>query len=414
MTARGPGAIDISMSVADGDNPGEKAESSAATATGRLVWLDDLRIMAGIGIVTLHAGLAYTGGSWWYVVDAAQAPALHPVFAVLRPLALGLFFLAAGYLVPGALARRGTRGFLKERLLRLGTPLPFGLLLVFPVLMYGYYLNVRGYAPIDFATYLWRIYFGIGGHRPSGWSGPAWPDHQLGHLWFLEALLVYSALYAAWRRFRPLPGEPAARPLPDAFNAIILVMAVGHLDFLVRMQYPIYVWRPVLGVLQVHPADVPREAACFFLGAMAATRGWVAALPSSLGPRALAAGLAAVALFLALEWAGVPVFIAGGKTLHAWLYALGETAVLALLALGLVILLRDHAGAAGAWRRRLAANSYGVYLLHLPIVVALHYALGAAALGATAKWLVTAAMALPLSLLASLALRSLPAVRRVV
>lgn len=413
MTARGSGAIDISVS-ADGGDCGRKADRDTGTAIGRLAWLDDLRVLAGIGIVVLHAGLAYTGGSWWYVVDSAQAPGLHPIFAVLRPLSLGLFFFAAGYLAPGSLGRRGPRRFLKERLIRLGIPLPFGLLLVFPVLMYAYYLNYRSYGPIDFATYLWRIYFGIGGQRPEGWTGPNWPDHQLGHLWFLEALLVYSALYALWRRVKPLPATPISRPLPDSFNAIIVVMAVGQLEFLVRTQYPIYVWRPVLGVLQVHLADVPREAGSFLLGAMAAQRGWVAALPSSLGRRALAAGLAAVALFLVLEWGGVSVFIAGGTSLHAWLFALAETAVLATLALGIVVLLRDHAGAAGPWRRRLAANNYGVYLLHLPIVVALHYALRDAPLEATAKWLATAAMALPLSLLASLALRRLPGAARVI
>jgi peptidoglycan/LPS O-acetylase OafA/YrhL len=383
-------------------------------AAARLAWIDDLRIIACVAIVLFHAGYAYSPPGWWYVVDPARAPGIHPILAVLRPLALGLFFLVAGYLTPGAIARHGAKGFLKERLVRLGIPLPIGLLLVFPVLMYAFYLNFRDHGPLGFAAYYWRIYLGIGGLRPQGWSGPIWPDTQFGHLWFLELLLVYSALYALWRRLKPLPPKPAERPLPHPFDAVILVVAVGHLDFLVRVHYPLYYWRPGLGVLQLHPADLPREAACYFLGALAVTRGWVRQLPASLGPRALLAGSLGVAAFLAAEWAGIPVFIRGGAGIHAWLFALGETAVLAALALGLVVWLRDRAGVPPAWRKLLAANSYGVFLLHLPLIVLLNYALLGLPLGAWAKWLIVAAIALPLSLGASLLIRRSTAVRRVV
>ena len=385
-------------------------------AAARLAWIDDLRIIGCVAIVLFHAAYAYSlPGSWWYVVDPAQAPAIHPILAVLRPFALGLFFLAAGYLAPGAIGRRGIKGFLEERLIRLGIPLPIGLLLVFPVILYAFYLNFRTHGPIDFITYYWRVYLGVGGLRPQGWSGPIWPDTQFGHLWFLELLLVYSGLYALWRRLKPLPPHPVERPLPHPFDAVILIVAVGHLDFLVRIHYPLYSWRPGLGVLQLHPADLPREAACFFLGALAATRGWVRQLPASLGPRALLAGSLAVAGFLAAEWAGIPVFIRGGTTgIHAWLFAIGETAVLAALALGLVVWLRDHTGTPPAWRRLLAANSYGVFLLHLPLIVLLNYALLGLALNGWAKWLVVSALGLPLSLGASLLIRRSALVRRVV
>jgi len=395
--------------------------SRTELGAGRLGWLDEIRILAGILIVFFHASLAYCGGSWWYVADASRAEALQPVFSILRPLALGLFFLAAGYLLPGALARHGPRGYLKERLIRLGTPLPIGLLLVFPILMHAYYVNLRELGPIDLGTYLWRIYFGIGGHRPEGWTGPSWPDHQLGHLWFLESLLVYGAVYVAaaalWQRLRRSPSKretaDGRSPLSDLLNVVIVIVGIGHLDFLVRMQEPLYHWRAILGVWQVHAADMPREALCFLIGTVAARRGWVEALPSRLAMPTLAAGLAAFLAVLLLELAGVPVFIAGGASLHAWLYAIGETAILALLAVGLVILLRDRRLLSSDLRQRLAANNYGVYLLHLPILVALQYALRDSELGALVKWLLVGAIGLLLSLAASEFLRRLPGFRRV-
>lgn len=396
--------------------------ASPAAGAGRLGWLDDIRVLAGLLIVFFHASLAYSGGNWWYVSDAFRAEALQPVFALLRPLALGLFFLAAGYLLPGALERHGPRRYLKERLIRLGIPLPIGLLLVFPILMYAYYVNFRGYGPIDFGLYLWRIYFGIGGHRPEAWTGPSWPDHQLGHLWFLESLLVYSAVYvggrALWRRWRRRsgkaePAEPAVRPLPDLLNVVIVIVGIGHLDFLARMHEPLYHWRAIIGVWQVHLADMPREALCFLIGAIAARRGWGQALPSRLGKPALGAGIVALLAFVIAELAGLPIFIAGGASLHAWLYAIGETALLGLLALGLVIALRDRQPHSSALRQRLAANNYGVYLLHLPIVVALQYALRGSDLPGLVKWLLVGFITLGLSLVASDLLRRLPGFNRV-
>jgi glucan biosynthesis protein C len=394
----------------------------AAAGAGRLGWLDDIRILAGLLIVFFHASLAYSGGNWWYISDASRAEALQPVFALLRPLALSLFFLAAGYLLPGALERHGPRRYLWERLTRLGIPLPIGLLLVFPILMYAYYVNFRGYGPIDVGTYLWRIYFGIGGHRPEAWTGPSWPDHQLGHLWFLESLLVYGAVYVGgwtlWRRWRRRSGEaesagPVARPLPDLLNIVIVIVGIGHLDFLARMHEPLYHWRAIIGVWQVHLADMPREALCFLIGTIAARRGWVQALPSRLGKAALGAGIVACLAFIIAELAGLPIFIAGGASLHAWLYAIGETAILGLLALGLVIALRDRRPLSNALRQRFAANNYGVYLLHLPIVVALQYAMRGSNLPGLVKWLLVGFIALGLSLAASDLLRRLPGFRRV-
>ncbi len=79
-----------------------------------------------------------------------------------------------------------------------------------------------------------------------------------------------------------------------------------------------------------------------------------------------------------------------------------------------MIWLRDHSEPVSAWRKLLAANSYGIYLVHLPILLALQYALGPAPFDAVAKWLLVFALTVPLATLASAALRRIPAVRRVI
>lgn len=392
--------------------------TSSTAKPKRLGWIDDIRILAVAIVLMLHATFAYTPaympGTWWYVIDAAQAPDLHALAALLRALVLNLFLFIAGYVAPGAIDRHGPGAFMKNRLIRLGIPLPIGLLLVFPVVMYAYYVNFRGYGPIDFGSYLWRIYFGIGEHRPPGWTGPAWPDHQFGHLWFLQALLVYSALYALWRNLVPPRRATEPRGLPGPILAILAILIVAQITFYIRIDEPLYYWRPGLGVLQLHPADIPSEAASFILGVLAGAHGWVDRVSVRLGRACLAVGLVASLAYLLAEWSGLGLFIAGGASLHAWLYANAEIALTALLGLGIVIWLRDKSGTVSPWRKLLAANSYGFYLLHLPIVLALHYAFRPAPLEAVAKWLLVVALTLPLALLASIALRSLPGVRRVI
>ncbi len=101
-------------------------------------------------------------------------------------------------------------------------------------------------------------------------------------------------------------------------------------------------------------------------------------------------------------------------TLHAWLYSIGETFILGLLALGLIVTLRDRRRLRPSRGREcLLANNYGVYLLHLPILVALQYGLRELDLSGFVKFLLAGAAGLLLSFLLSDRLRRLPGFRKV-
>jgi glucans biosynthesis protein C len=67
---------------------------------------------------------------------------------------------------------------------------------------YALLLSFRHYGPLPFLAYYSQVYFGAG-IRPRDRSGPAWPDMTLGHLWFIEHLLIFAICYALWRLIRP-------------------------------------------------------------------------------------------------------------------------------------------------------------------------------------------------------------------
>ncbi len=97
-------------------------------APSRNAGIDALRASLTLLVVFHHAAITYGAmGSWFYKeIQPSRAPSsliLTLFVAYNQAFFMGLFFLVAGSLTPGAIARHGATGFLRERLLRLGAPL---------------------------------------------------------------------------------------------------------------------------------------------------------------------------------------------------------------------------------------------------------------------------------------------------
>ena len=378
--------------------------------------MDNLRVALTVLIVLQHASFAYAPANWWYFTDSQQQPLLAAFFVVNRSFRMSLFFLIAGYFTPYVLDRKGARAYLKDRFRRFGVPILVFLIFVFPLLMYAYFVNFRHYTPIGFGNYYTHFYWGIEGQIPANWSGPDWPDRQIGHLWFIEMLLVYAVIYAGWRalKHRFKLTWPGPLRFPGLLVLLPLIAVVAGITFWVRLHYPVYSWGAYLGFLQLSLADVPRDVACFVLGVLAFRNDWLRRLPSAIGYRWLALGLVGAAIFIVCDLSGFSFFSPGGRGPRAVIYPIWETVTCFGFCLGLPVLFRDHFDFRNPFLDRLSAASYGVYVLHLPIVVLLQYAIASLTLTAGAKFLLVAAIAVPLSFLLVLLLRRLPAARRVI
>ena len=156
----------------------------STAASRRLSYLDNLRIVLTILVIAHHVGQAYgpTGG-YWPVQEAARAAILGPFFTVNRSFFMSLFFMISGYFMVSSYDRHGFDAFIRSRLIRFGIPV-----LVFAGLML-----------------LPRV---LSGHCPPRWD--QWFD--AGHLWFLEHVLIFSVVYALWRRLPKGKGEGRRRP----------------------------------------------------------------------------------------------------------------------------------------------------------------------------------------------------------
>ena len=379
----------------------------------RLFFIDNLRIPLIALVVAHHAGQAYgpTGG-WWYFSEPARAAVLGAFFTVNRSFFMSLFFMVSGYFLPMSSDRK-TKDFLKDRFTRLGIPLLFFFFVVIPVLMYVYHVNFRPYGPISFFSYYGRYYLGHG-PRPLGWVG-GWPDKNFGHLWFVEHLLIFAVCYRLWR-LMPFSGRETGqgegRP-PKSVEIIAFTVLLAAVTFVVRLSYPIDRWIGFLGFIQVAFADVPRDLAFFVIGVVAYRRNWFSAMPKRTGEAWLVVGIAAAALCYGRFAAGYGYFKGGGPSANAFVYDLWEAFLCCGLCIGLTVLFRERLNHQGRLAKDMAASAYGVYLIHVPVLVALQYALGPASLGPLTKFLLVVIVAIPAAFAISSALRRLPLARSV-
>ncbi|MFF1925940.1 acyltransferase family protein [Streptomyces sp. NPDC058221] len=384
----------------------------------RLDWLDSLRVALVVLVVAHHAAQAYGPADWWYVEGGPRSGALATFSALDGTFFMSLFFFISAYFVPTSYDRRGGWPFVRGRLLRLGVPVLVGALTLVPALMYSYYVHFRGYPDISVSRYFTDVYLGSG-EKPADWSGPSWPDLQFGHLWFIQNLLVYSLLYAvcrlaarlAHRRTTDRGVRPRRRAPGHAALAALVVVLTGA-TFLVRLRYPLDTWVPFLDLIQVEPARVPQYAAFFVLGILARRGDWLDRLPASVGRTWLTAGLIGAGLLFAVG-ADASFFGPGGANGASLLWSAFESLLCVALCTGLLILFREKARWSNRFTRSLAGDSFAVYVMHVPVVVALQFALAGHGLPALGAFSLVAAGGVLISFAAGGVLRRLPGFRRV-
>jgi glucan biosynthesis protein C len=345
--------------------------------TKRLYYLDNLRVALMAMVIAHHVGQAYgpTGG-WWPIQEATRAPVLGPFFAVNRSFGMSLFFMIAGYFTVMSCDARGPRAFLQSRVLRLGLPL-----LVYALSMIPIQLFVLT--------------------PPTTQSRSAWPI-DVGHMWFVEHLLIYSAAYALWCMIRPgraTSGQRQTTP-PGYLSILIFALALAAVSGVVRIRWPIDKWVDLLGFIRVQFADVPRDLSFFIIGAVAYRHDWLARFPARAGLAWLLVGLGAAGLWYAYDLALQRVWPIG-PTAMTIIYPIWESVLCCAMCIGLTVLFREILDRQGRLARVMAQSQYAAYIFHVPVVLLLQYLAINLALLPFAKFALVTLVAVPATFLFS-------------
>jgi hypothetical protein len=232
-----------------------------------------------------------------------------------------------------------------------------------------------------------------------------------GPMWFVEVLLVFSALYVLRRlgvQDRRTP-EPTAGRAPGGTAIVGFAVGLALVTYLWRIAVPMGVGLWGLPT----PAYLPQYAALFTVGLLAARRGWVDGLSRTAGRVGFAtAATAAVALLLVIVTTGEEAFLGRGSW-PSLLAAICESALAVGILIGLLVLFRrrvNHQGPAG---RFLSAHAYTVYVIHPLVLVGLGYALSGVQAPAVAKFALLALLGVPLCWGVARLVRALPGARKI-
>ncbi len=376
------------------------AAASTPSPVKRLFHLDNLRIFLTILVILHHTSIAYGAAGDWPVSDPAVDD-ISPIFltfftAVNQSYFMSAFFLLAGYFTPRSLERKGARAFLGDRLIRLGVPL-----LVYTTLI----RNLNGWL---LTTWMQGL--------PFRWAFGYTP----GHLWFLQALLLFAVVYAAYRLWADRdPGKPRFQYSGDRFppdRALLLsILVLTVLTFLVRAQFQIGEW--VFGFQLAH---FVHYIFAFYVGVLAYRGDWFDRLSREQAKRwgVLAAVLLPMFFVIgilggALEGdAGLAKFM-GGLTWQSFVYVLWESTMFLAIITYLLYLFRERFAQAGPRLREMAKNVYTVYIIHQTIVIALNILFLPAAIPTVIKFVLVSLLAIPSCFLLAGWIRRIPYAERV-
>jgi len=375
-------------------------EQTSAKPRTRLFYLDNLRIYLTILVIFHHAALAYGGSGGWGIKDPA-VDEISPIFLVFfnsvnATYFMSAFFLLAGYFTPRSLERKGSGQFLIDRLIRLGIP----------IVIYTTIL-------ININEYILDVYY-----RVIPYSIRI--EYDPGHLWFLQALLLFAIIYVIFRAATDRSATIKSIQLyqdtfpPDAI-LFLCIAVLTILTFTERLVFPI---GPIF--LNFQAGYFAHYTFCFYIGVLAYRGDWFGRLPKAQARRWGILSLVVIPLFFvmmvlggALESEENVAKFTGGLYWQSIALSLWMTFLLVGIIVFLLYFFRERLNQAGPMAKSMAANVYTVYIIHQTVLYALNILLLPINIPTIVKFFVAGLIAVPVCFLLSSLIRRIPYARRV-
>jgi len=358
----------------------------------RLAYLDATRAFALVLGVVFHASLSFLP-FWigWAVQDVSGHNLMGVFITVSHSFRMELFFLLAGFFSHMTIGRKGWANFLRSRLVRIALPFVIGWMLLRPLLVAVF---IAGGESMRGDYHVWSSL--VTGFRMTVRT-PA--EYLTGtHLWFLYYLLMITGLVAGGGYLLSLHRASAAwlRKVVDRTMAwwagsiwTIPVAALPGFGLLRLMSN----W----GVDTPDKALAPHWPVLLLYGGFFAI-GWLVDRQRKILPRLtrlswkrggltlLATAIVVVLIPLQMDPGNPRAAI--GREIYSAAYAVMMWS-LVLLTIGLF---RHWFSQPKAWVRYVADSSYWMYLVHLPVVIALQVIVAEWSLSWMIKWPLVSAL----------------------
>ena len=337
---------------------------------GRLYYLDNLKVCLTVLVIMHHAGQAYgNGGGWPYTPSnpAEFMPWIWHFFSTNAAFFMGLYFFISGYFLPRSFDKQGTKLFVQKKLLRLGIPLLF----------IGSIISIM--------------------------TGKL----EIAHMWFVESLLVFCLIYALIRLMAS-PIDKVCNSKPTIIGLLIVASVMGIGSYFIRQVSPQDHWIWPFGIipLPMEPAHYLQYVMMFVLGILAYRFQWLDKMSNGVGFTALLIGIALV----------VGNYLRDGGPWDAFVwqwFGIYESLMCVFISFGLIWFFRQFVSTTSRFWQWCAAQSYGAYIFHLLLMIALQNAVDSIWMGAFGKFLFIGVVTTILAFLLTWVVRTIPGVKQV-
>lgn len=330
-------------------------------------------------VVLQHAGNSYGNLTFWWAVwdPSTTATFFDAMRMIIDVFIMPVLFFIAGYFALPNIQKKGTLVFLKDKFLRLGIPLLIGVIFIAPIYTYVYYYKHLGGQQLLSYGQFWINWMKSASNFYTGfWSTSISFNHFI--YWFISLLLfffiIFGIIYALKKRLSP---SSSIREKTHSGKTMLLVMLfvgllgvfIFRLNTIIPYPYP-DPWAIIFNVLQFQTWRLPVYIIYFALGIYAFSRNWFVKDNNFPGHPLLWISICIILCFgyvvnfnnLIANQTNMKFII-----MYVWLFSF----------LRVTFLIVFTSIAVRYWNRpnkineTLAANSYNIYLVHLPIVVVL-------------------------------------------
>ena len=372
--------------------PSTPVPGAATSASERLHALDAVRAGALLLGVVLHTTLSFLEPRTWVVGDVSTSPVMNGTYFVIHVFRMTLFFLIAGFFARLLLHRRGTGGFVRNRAVRILAPLA----IFWPLVMVSTVVAII-------------IAANLAGEEVPGATPMTLHTFPLTHLWFLYWLLVLYVLALAVRAVVNLLDPDGARRsgLVDPIVRTVVArdltpLVVGAplcVAFLLKQDWLLwYGVPPAENGLIPNPVGLVAYGCAFGFGWLLNRQVEVIRVWERRYRRNLVA--AVVLTGIALAMVGLtPDTEPEGLGWHKVGYAVVYTLAVWAWTMGLIGAAMRHLSRPNPSIRYVADASYWVYVVHLPLVMALQAAVSQVAVPWFVKFPAILLVTYPLTLL---------------
>jgi glucan biosynthesis protein C len=184
--------------------------------------LDWIRVLATFLVILYHCSMFFNPFPWHVKNNELNSTYIYAYTLLVGNWMMPIFFAVSGISAFYALRKRSASSFLKERLLRIGLPLLFGVFILTPPQVYMERVSHK-----QFTGSLWQflphyfngVYLEIGGQGNFAFFGL--------HLWFLFVLLIFS--FIAMPLFVRKRGASLQKPfdVPKLMLLLLPLLIIG-------------------------------------------------------------------------------------------------------------------------------------------------------------------------------------------